>query len=464
MTAETTITTGTAGTAGTTGRANAAAAVTRAAWRRVPRSVVAAVAVVTAASCAKIAPPEGARPDRAAPELVATRPESLEVLTDFKGAVEFRFNKVISEGNQPNEGLGTGDLEKLILLSPTNDVPRVGWHRTRITVKPREGWKPGRIYRVQLLPGVMDLRSNRMKTGTILTFSTGAPIPAGRVEGIVTDWTTGQPVRDALIEATLLPDSLTYRGLADSTGYFRLEPLPEGAYLVAAVIDQNRNLRRDFREPWDSVHYAGKDAPPAELWVFPRDTVGPRVKNVAMGDSVAVIIEFNGPLDPDQEFIPPQVRIRRLPDSTQIGIVAVVSKPRYDSLAAQRRQEAAAAALPQAARSDSARRADSIVAAKITAARKAGEPAKPTARITPKPRPPLFDRIVAQVPTPLPPDTRYTVEVFGIRNASGFTSDTARGALVIPKPPVRPDSARADSAATARPDSARVRPDSTRRR
>ena len=67
-------------------------------------------------ACARIEPPPGGPPDAAAPRLIATRPDSFAQLPGFKGDVEFRFDEVISEGGNPNQGTGTGDLEKLVLL------------------------------------------------------------------------------------------------------------------------------------------------------------------------------------------------------------------------------------------------------------------------------------------------------------------------------------------------------------
>ena len=64
-------------------------------------------------------PPPGGPPDIAPPQLVATRPDSLASIPNFKGDVEFQFDEVISEGGSPNQGAGTGDLEKLVILSPT---------------------------------------------------------------------------------------------------------------------------------------------------------------------------------------------------------------------------------------------------------------------------------------------------------------------------------------------------------
>ncbi len=93
-------------------------------------------------------------------------------------------------------GLGTGDLEKLVILSPSERVPKVRWKRSRITVRPAEGWRPNTVYRVQLLPGVMDIRRNRYDSTRVVTFTTGAPLPELHLTGQVWDWTTARPAAE----------------------------------------------------------------------------------------------------------------------------------------------------------------------------------------------------------------------------------------------------------------------------
>jgi len=213
-------------------------------------ALTALTALSALTACARIEPPPGGPPDRAPPRIIATKPDSFAVLRAFKGNAEFEFDEVISEGGAPNRGEGTGGLEKLIVLSPTTEFPNVSWKRDRITVKPKGGWRPNRVYRVQLLPGVTDLRNNRSNEGVVLTFTTGAPRPQNTLKGTVVDWSTGRPAANALIVATLLPDSLVYRGVADSSGHFSFGPLPAGDYLVSGVLDQNQNLRQDGREAY----------------------------------------------------------------------------------------------------------------------------------------------------------------------------------------------------------------------
>jgi hypothetical protein len=404
-----------------------------------------AVQLAAIASCARIAPPPGGPVDKLPPKLISTRPESTAVLPDFKGEVEFRFDKVVSEGSAPSQGLGTSDLERLVILSPTNAVPRVSWRRDRITVRPAEGWKHGRVYRVELRPGVLDLRRNRTDTNVVLTFTTGAPLPSTILTGQVIDWVGQRTGIAALIEATLSADSLVYRTVADSIGRFALGPLPRGSYVVAAVQDQNRNLRRDGREAYDETRIGPDTSSVPTLWMYPHDTAGPKIQSVTLEDSLALTVQFNRPLDPYTRIEPATVVVRLLPDSIPIHVASALPKWLDDSLKAARR------ARQDSLRQDSLRRvADTVKAA----------PGKPPVRKPEVPkapalaplgaragardttgfrkllaeRPPLSDRIVIRVDSALVPGAKYVVDMNGVRGVGGGVAD-ARGGITVPLPP-----------------------------
>jgi len=193
-----------------------------------PYRLPALFALSAVLACAKMAPPPGGPTDHIPPILLSTVPESVGVYPTWDKDVEFRFDEIVSEGSTPSMGLGTGDLERLILVSPSHEIPRIKWKRDRITVRPREGWKPNRVYRIELLPGIVDLSRNKTDTSIVITFSTGSPLPTDTVEGQAVDWVAGQYARQALIALALMPDTLIYRTLTDSSGRFRIAPLPQG--------------------------------------------------------------------------------------------------------------------------------------------------------------------------------------------------------------------------------------------
>jgi Bacterial Ig-like domain len=383
-------------------------------------------------ACAKMEPPPGGPPDLAPPQLLATRPDSLAQVTDFSGDVEFRFDEVISEGGAPTRGDGTGALEKLVILSPTVRVPEVRWHRTRITVKPSEGWQPNRVYRVELLPGVTDLRRNRSGKGQVITFTTGAQLPDRTLQGVVVDWSTNRPAPLALVEALLVADSLAYRGLADSTGHFSLGPLPAGSYLVKGVLDQNHDFRPGEREAFDSVRVDAKDTlgRVGELWTFVHDTTAARIRTITVGDSVSATIAFNQFLDPGQHLDAKAVTLRLLPDSSRVEVASLLPKAVDDSLHAR------LPGVPDSVARDSTR-ADTTTRTKRPPLRETGDPTAgaPARQAATQPltsRPRLFDQLVLRVSSPWKPEATYELELRGVRNVSGVTGE-AKGVLSVPR-------------------------------
>jgi Big-like domain-containing protein len=381
-------------------------------------------------ACAKMEPPPGGPPDLTPPQLIAVRPESLQRIPNFSGDVEFRFNEVISEGGSPSQGAGTGDLERLIILSPTTRVPEVRWRRNRITVKPSDGWKTNRVYRVELLPGVTDLRRNRSNKGAVLTFTTGADLPSRTLQGLVVDWSTNRPAAQALVEALLLPDSLPYHGLTDSTGRFSLGPLPAGEYLVKGVIDQNHDFQPSPREAFDSIRILSTDTTGrvGELWTFVHDTAAARIRTITVADSVSARVEFSQFLDPRQKLALTSVTLRSLPDSAAVKVTSLLPKPLDDSL-----HERAPAAPDSTAR-DTTRR-------DTTARERPGlrEIEAPGARLERQganqpltTRPQLTDQLVLRVPQPWKPEGKYELELRGVRNVSGVSGDV-KGVLTVPK-------------------------------
>jgi hypothetical protein len=378
-------------------------------------------------ACARMEPPPGGPPDATPPRLIAMRPDSFAVLRPFRGVAEFQFDEVISEGGTPNRGQGTGGLEKLVILSPSTRVPEVRWKRNRITERPHEGWRPNRVYRVELLPGVTDLRNNQSKSGAVLTFSTGAPRPTNTLQGQIVDWGTARPAGKALVIAKLLPDSLPYRGVADSSGRFSLGPLPSGDYIVTGVLDQNGDQRQDPREAYATARVPKGTSDAGELWAFIHDTMPPRIQTVTVDDSVSATVTISQKLDPRQRLAPKDVRLRLLPDSTPVAVASILPAPVDDSLHGR------------AARLDSTAVADSIAADTTRARRKPGptRPNRPAAENQLTARPPLNERLVLRVPRPWTPGSHLVLEIRGVRNVTGVAGDVV-GVVAVPEKKAAP--------------------------
>lgn len=284
---------------------------------------------VLCAGCAKIENPPGGPPDFTAPVVLAIAPDSGAELDGFDDDFEIRFNEVISERSG-------GGLENLVRIAPRPEETRVSWKRSRVTAKPKDGWRPGVVYHVQLLPGFADLRNNRLDTTITVIFSTGGAIPATRLDGTVIDWEGSRVAAGALVEAVLLPDSLVYYTTADSGGDFTLTAVPPGNYLLLATVDQNGNGLRDARESFDSVSERLDSTLSHVFWTFAHDTTGPRLRSVAAADSLTVRFELSQPVDPSISW-DEAVDVLELPDSVPVAVAAVWTEEVYDSVSERER-------------------------------------------------------------------------------------------------------------------------------
>ncbi|HET7042823.1 MAG TPA: hypothetical protein VFI13_12425, partial [Gemmatimonadales bacterium] len=269
--------------------------------------------------------------------------------------------------------------------------------------------------------------------------------------------------RQVTVEAVLLPDSLIYRTQTDSLGRFTLAPMPHGAYLLRGYADQNKNRRLDGRETWDTVAAAPAPSADAVLWIAERDTFPPRLQAVTPRDSQTVDVQLSQPFDPAQAIDTSNVRLRLLPDSTPVAVLSFLPRTLDDTLMARAR------ALADSLRADSVRRArpDSGARPPVDSTKRPPPPPPPAvAGGTGRPgrapavdsaliallatRPSLSDRLVLRVGAPLPPESKYVLEIDGIRNITGASGHALIGFAIpkrAPPPKARVDSLRPDSAA-----------------
>lgn len=441
--------------------------------------LAAAAAAAAALACANTGAPPGGPPDEAPPVIVTVYPESGAVIPDLHRDAVVQFDEVIDElsgGGSSFGGAGvgtTGGLASLVLLSPTVGPVKVSWHRSSIHVKPKEGWQPGRVYHLQVLPGIADLRRNIMKSGLSLAFSTGPEIPHAELSGQAVEWVEQRVLTGGLIRAARLPDSAAYLALTDSTGAFRMEHLPPGRYAVYAVVDRNGNRIQDRREAYDSALVTLDSSAAVVLWTFAHDTLGPRLRQAEPLDSVAATLTFSAALDPSLPLDSIRVRVVALPDSTPVAVRDLMTSAQYDSLA--KRARAVAESIRAAA--DTTRPARDTTQVDTTgadttrprgraprgAARRPGAEQDTTAanalRALLARRPVPQDRLVLRFDTLLTPGAKYYITATGTRNLNGARGE-GQAVLVVPKPKPPPPRTGSDST-QASADSTRQRTDTT---
>jgi hypothetical protein len=413
--------------------------------------VTGAVLAAALGACAQPGMPPGGPPDDAAPALIAASPESGAVNVRDR-VVLLRFDEVINErpsaaapapgaGGAPGSGFGGGGggsgLASVVLLSPSDGRERINWRRSAIEIEPRSGFRPNTAYRVTILPGLSDLRGNRLTEGREIVFSTGTNIPTGEVRGVFFDWVAGRAMPGARIEVWRGADS-TFRWStrADAEGRFRIRDLEPGRYFLHGWIDTDNDRRIGANEIHERGELELADTVTADLYAFVHDTIGPRIEAVELVDSTAIRIRFDRAVA--LGFLPDSNSMMLFGrDSARIPLGVAIPAARFDSIAGitAPRDTGAVAAPPAAAPPAAAPPAAVPPAAAPPAAAPPGA-VTPTGTLPKPSRPIPVTTWVARLGSPLAPG-EYRVKAAGL---PGLTSAVRPSERVFTKRPPAPPS------------------------
>jgi hypothetical protein len=379
------------------------------------------VGAAVALACASMGPPPGGPEDKDPPRIVALSPDTnARAVTSRE--ISITFDEVIQE---PARMGGRSSLERMLIISPDPGDLDIEWHRNRLTIAPKRGFRANTAYRVTLLPGISDLVNHPTTSKTSWVFATGDSVPRFRLSGRVFDWMAERPAPGALVRAAMADpnggDSVVYWAVVDSVGAFDIEPLENSAFAVRGFIDANGNRRLDAREKESGVKAVrsaiGTD--PLELLLVERDTAPPKIASIDILDSVSIQLNFDKPIDPFLPLQPVLVQVLR-PDSSELVVTEVVQRAEDQS----RRRAAAASA---AADSAAIRAATDSTGARGQPPPGGGRGAPPPAappRESTAPRPsaaPPFLSIVATLATsnPIARDQEVWVTARGLRGVAG---------------------------------------------
>ena len=363
-----------------------------------------AVLIVAAAACARVMPPSGGTPDKEPPRVIETTPGQNGAASSLAGTntpVRIVFDEVLSERG-PRE---------MVMVSPETGEVDVDRDDNELHITIKGGWQPNRVYRITVLPGIVDRFGNARSTAYELVFSTGATIVYNAIGGLVTDRITGRPVANARVELISRADSTVYTTVTDSIGFYGLRSVPLGQYQTRVYVDQNRNRKLDPFEAAanQDVNIASPtDTSAIELQLLARDTTPARLMRAEIRDSLQVRLFFDDYTDPAGGLPPMRITAWQLPDSVQIVGGAIMSPREFAAFRARSARDTAradtTAAQPPAAQPDSA-------------------------RIMP------INELVWMPPTPLKPGTRYRINITGFRNLANIAGG---GGSVVATSPATP--------------------------
>ena len=421
--------------------------------------------------CAREATPPGGPPDRLPPIVILSQPDTFSTVEPFRSPVTLRFSERISE--RPS----TGTLDQSVVVSPASGEVRVSHGREGLTVRALGGFEAGHIYRVTVLPVIQDMFGNALQEPFELFFSTGPEFTPNVVAGSVVDRLTGEPLRDARVDAAVAEGGVVHTAVTDSAGIFALRYLPAGDYVVSAYLDRNRNAQPDFTEPQGTrpapLNGAGEAADTTivlEVALLARDTTSARLARVTVEDSISLGVSLDDYLDPELPL--DDVRVVVTSDSVDApGALAVLHQHEADAyrsaLADSLAREQAVRDSVAQAQADSVAQAEAAAGDTTAATDPEAAPAPAETEPAPPPAPAVQDAPAAgeaeqERPTAqqtfvvildgvLVPEVPYEVEISNITNINGVGEGGGTVGFSRPAPPPPPEDttqAVADSVAT----------------
>ena len=210
-------------------------------------------------------------------------------------------------------------------------------------------------------------------------------------------------------------------------------------------MDLNNNGIRDPREAWDSITVSVSDSAGHDLYMFPHDTLGARIADVTVADSVTIRLRFDHPLK--AAITVAQLRLFRSRDSVDVAITSVLPAGQADSAAIREkaaredsllRADTSAKGRQARARADTAKRAravDSLARAQNDSIRAARD----TTRRAPLPK---FERavpptdFVVRLAAPLPFEVAFRISARDVQALSGPPRTSERPLQLKRPPPV----------------------------
>lgn len=206
-------------------------------------------------SCANQTAPTGGPKDEDPPILLSSNPQNSSLNFDEE-IIELEFNEYVKLNN-PNEQ---------IIISPRVDQEyEVKLRKTKVLIEFEQSLSPNTTYTINFREAIQDITESNSPPDLKLSFSTGAYLDSLSISGSVTELLTDKVLKDYSILLYDIEDTTTvfdspplYFSKTNNEGFYQLENLRPGGFLIYAIEDKNKNLYLDMK---------------SESYGFMRDTI-----------------------------------------------------------------------------------------------------------------------------------------------------------------------------------------------
>lgn len=192
--------------------------------------------------CAKQTTPTGGPKDETPPTLVGSNPPNRQVNFN-RDEIELTFDEAVQANNAREQ----------ILITPTigkkfETIVR----KNKVILKLNAELEENMTYTIAFRESIQDLSERNPAVNLKLAFSTGSYIDSLSIQGAVYNLREGKPLKNFTVAAAPYTDTLNiflheaqWITLTDADGFYSLENLKAGSYVVYAFEDKNKNLKVD---------------------------------------------------------------------------------------------------------------------------------------------------------------------------------------------------------------------------
>jgi uncharacterized protein (DUF2141 family) len=191
-------------------------------------------------ACATVQSPTGGEKDKKAPILYESNPKDQS--TNFKGQEMKLFF---------NEWMKLEQLNKELIITPREDIKyEATLKKQELIIEFEEPLKDSTTYTFNFRKALKDITEDNLWENPVIAFSTGNYLDSLKVEGTITKLMKQESAESYVVglydaksdTANLRQGKPVYFTTTDKTGYFKMQNIKAGKYLLYTFKDQNDNL------------------------------------------------------------------------------------------------------------------------------------------------------------------------------------------------------------------------------
>lgn len=199
-----------------------------------------------AARCAQITPLSGGKKDITAPKVVLCSPANASINFNVK-TIEIQFDEYVTLKDIANQ---------FIITPQVKETPEIQIQGKKLKISFNESLLPNTTYKLAFGNSICDLNESNTLQNFEYIFSTGSTIDSLWLTGKIINCLDRKPGSQILVglydkdsqDSVIYKDKPLYITKTNTDGVFKFSYLPNTAFKIAAIKDQNKNLLYDGSE------------------------------------------------------------------------------------------------------------------------------------------------------------------------------------------------------------------------